>query len=130
MFHNSGRPLYTLLLTTYIPEDGRQKYVIPLPGEVSNPTQVLPKSYPKPADPIIPHETHLSDTLFNASSTPFGPFRTVFWNPSGLPFGTLWEPLRNPRGIPGAPPGNCACWGSMKTDEVLESPVLATQATQ
>ena len=90
----------------------------------------LPKSYPKPAKPIISHETHRPDTLFNASGTPFGPFRTVFLNPSGLPFGTLWEPLRNPQGIPGAPPGNCACWGSMKTDEVLESPVLATQATQ
>ena len=39
----------------------------------------------------------------------------------GLPFSglsaslpTLRELLRNPQGTPGAPPDNCACWGSVK----------------
>ena len=93
MFCDSGRPLNTLLLPTYILEDGRQQYDIPMPAEVPNPTQVLPRTRPKPADPIIPHETHLSDTLFNASGTPFGPlsdrlaepFRPTLWHPLGTP---------------------------------------------
>ena len=45
MFSDSGRPLNTLLFPTYILEDGRQQYDIPMPAEVSNPP---PKSYPSP----------------------------------------------------------------------------------
>ena len=77
------------LQPTYILEDGRQQYDIPMPAEVSNPTQVLPKTcrpYNPPRNPPFRHPFQrfwlpfwpLSDRLFE-------PFRSALWHPLGIP---------------------------------------------